>query len=51
MPVYAAGARLTVRRASRDEEEIFDQAVKTAGEPSQEMVLAYLVELDQMPNG
>jgi hypothetical protein len=43
--LYTIGSRLSVRRATADEMAVFNKASQVA-KPSDEMVLAYLIELD-----
>ena len=45
VPLGAVGSRLSVRPATPEEITVYEQAAESA-EPSDDMVLAYLVELD-----
>ena len=45
VPLGTVGSRLSVRPATPEEITVFEQAAESA-EPSDDMVLAYLVELD-----
>ena len=45
VPLYTAQSKLSVRPATAEEAAIFSQASEVA-KPSDDMVLAYLVELD-----
>ena len=45
VPLGTVGSKLSVRPATPDEITVFEQAAESA-EPSDDLVLAYLVELD-----
>ena len=46
-PVWDGKSKLTVRRASADEAARFGSALKEAADGSDDLVLVYLVELDE----
>lgn len=48
VPLASVGSTLSVRFASPEEITVFEQA---APEPSDEMVIAYLIELDRSKSG
>jgi hypothetical protein len=50
IPLWDGKTFLSVRRASDEEAIVFDQAAKEVG-PSEDMVLAYLIELDGPATG
>ena len=47
-PLCGLDSKLSVRRATADEVEVFYQSAETATTPSDELLLAYLVELDDL---
>jgi hypothetical protein len=48
MPLYAAGAKMKVRAASQDEAQTYRDAAAEAAD-TEDLLLAYLVELDSVP--
>lgn len=48
IPLYAAGAKMKVRAASQDEAQTYRDA-EVEAEKSEDLLLAYLVELDSVP--
>jgi hypothetical protein len=46
VPLCGAKSKLSVRLAEAEEAVLFGQAAKAAANPSDDLVLAYLVELD-----